>query len=623
MKKKQTISSKEKELTLPPPASEKFYHSLKNQFIILVLLVIGFYGNTLFNEYALDDVVSITGNKFTQKGFKGISTLFFKDSFYGYFGNSAELSGGRWRPLALITFAIEHQFFGDNPTISHLNNVLIYLLTAITLLLFLRKHIFKQLPLLAFVTTILFVIHPIHTEVVANIKSRDELLSFYFLLLTLYFSFNYLNDQAKKLPLFLSCLFYFLALISKENGLTFIAILPLSFYFFGSETIKKCFLNSIPFIAVAAIYLFMRISFVGFNYVKIHDVNVSPLSNATTIEWWATIFLALGKYISLLFFPHPLSADYSYNQIPYVDFTNVYVWISIIFQSSLLIYAFIQLKNKNMFSYAILFYFFSIFIVSNLVIDIGATLGERFLYQASLGFCMCIALLLFYVHQKTATTIKHLTPTLLIGIILLSAVKTISRNSEWKNDQTLFVKDVETCPNSIRTNIAAGSAYIIFAQSETDSVKRIELLHKSIAFNEKALSISPAVDPILNLGVAYFNLGNYDMAAKMWKDAESKGRGAEVQQYKKALSINLMNQGLSFGNKKEFNNSILYFYKAIDADATNHEAWYNLGGAYYTIARYDSAVYAWNKTLALKPDYENAIKGLEAAKNNLLEKKKN
>jgi len=276
-----------------------------------------------------------------------------------------------------------------------------------------------------------------------------------------------------------------------------------------------------------------------------------------------------------------------------------------------------------MFSYAILFYFFSIFIVSNLVIDIGATLGERFLYQASLGFCMCIALLLFYVHQKTATTIKHLTPTLLIGIILLSAVKTISRNSEWKNDQTLFVKDVETCPNSIRTNIAAGSAYIIFAQSETDSVKRIELLHKSIAFNEKALSISPAVDPILNLGVAYFNLGNYDMAAKMWKDAESKGRGAEVQQYKKALSINLMNQGLSFGNKKEFNNSILYFYKAIDADATNHEAWYNLGGAYYTIARYDSAVYAWNKTLALKPDYENAIKGLEAAKNNLLEKKKN
>ncbi|MGQ0827321.1 MAG: hypothetical protein ACT4ON_02880 [Bacteroidota bacterium] len=615
MKKNKRSSEKSPELELQS-APENFFTTLKNQLLIVILLVLVFYGNTFFNEYAMDDIVSITGNKFTQKGFKGISTLFFKDSFYGYFGDSAGLSGGRWRPLALITFAIEYQFFGQNPHLSHLNNILIYALTGVVLLLFLRKFVFIQQPAIALLATVLFIIHPIHTEAVANIKSRDELLSFLFLILTLHFAMDYLNHGRKKIQLLLGCLFYFLALLSKENGLTFIAIIPLSFYFFSFETVKKCLISSLPFIAIAAIYMLTRTSIVGFNYHRIQDVNISPLSDATTIEWWATIFLALGKYIQLLFFPHPLSADYSYNQIPYVDFTSMYVWFSVLVQSLLLIVASAQLKKRSLLSYGIFFYFLSIFIVSNIVIDVGAILGERFLYQASFGFCLCIALLLHTLYQKAGSIKTYAAIVSLGAIILLSAGKTISRNSEWKNDQTLFIKDVQTCPNSVRTNIAAGSAFIINAQKETDSVKRVEMLNRSIIYLKKALVISPrAADPLLNLGVAYFNLGNYEMAANMWKLAKEKGRIAEVEQYERSLSINLMNKGLEWGNKKDFHKSIVYFYKAIETDSSNYEAWYNLGGAYYTIARYDSAAIAWERTLRLKPDYENAIKGLQAAKN--------
>jgi len=481
--------------------------------------------------------------------------------------------------------------------------------------------VFPQQPGLALLTTVLFIIHPIHTEAVANIKSRDELLSFLFLILTLQFAMNYLNNEKKKKSLVLGCLFYFLAVLSKENGLTFIAIIPLSFYFFSKETIKKCLLYSLPFIAVAVIYILIRTSIVGFNYQKIQDINISPLSEATTTQWWATIFLGLGKYIQLLFFPHPLSADYSFNQIPYVDFSAMSVWFSVLIQSLLLIVALIQLRKKSLFSYGILFYFLSIFIVSNLVIDVGAILGERFLFQASLGFCLSIALLLHLLYQKAGSLKKYAAIIFLGLIIILSAGKTISRNSDWKNDQTLFIKDVQTCPNSVRTNIAAGSAFIINAQKETDSLKRVELLNQSILYLKKALVISPkAVDPILNLGVAYFNLGNYEMAANMWKIAKEKGRIAEVQQYEKSLSMMLMHKGLGWGDKKEFGKSIVYFYKAIETDPSNYEAWYNLGGAYYTISRFDSAAIAWERTLQLKPDYENAMKGLGAAKSMLLQK---
>lgn len=620
MKKNNKPPVKESAL-ISAPVSEHFLLSLKNQLLIVSLLAIAFYANTFFNQYALDDIVSITGNKFTQKGFKGISTLFFKDSFYGYFGDSSGLSGGRWRPLALVTFAIENQFFGQNPYLSHVNNVLIYAITGIALLLFLRKFIFIQQPLLALLTTVLFIIHPIHTEAVANIKSRDELLSFLFLILTLHFALNYLTQGKKKLHLLSGGVFYFLALLSKENGLTFIAIIPLTFYFFSAETIKKCLFYSLPFIAVATLYMLMRTSIVGFNYHRIQDVNISPLSDANTVQWWATIFLALGKYIQLLFFPSALSADYSYNQIPYVDFTNIYVWFSLLVQLALLVFAVVRLKEKNLFSYGILFYFLSIFIVSNIVIDVGAILGERFVYQASLGFCICIALVFNLVYEKLGSIKKYTAITFVSVIILLSVVKTISRNSEWENDQTLFLKDVQTCPNSVRTNIAAGTALIINAQKEPDSIKSAALLNKSIVYLEKALVISPrAADPVLNLGVAYFNLGNYEMAANMWKLAKEKGRIAEVQQYEKSLSICLMNKGLTIGNKKEFNKSIIYFYKAIETDSSNYEAWYNLGGAYYTINRYDSAAIAWERTLRLKPDYENAMKGLQAAKSMLGQK---
>lgn len=619
MTKKNKTSHKPE--TILPAASENVFFNLKNQLLITVLLAIGFYGNTIFNEYALDDIVSITGNKFTQKGFAGISTLFSKDSFYGYFGDSSGLSGGRWRPLALVTFAIEYQFFGLNAQLSHLNNVLIYALTGVILLLFLRKFVFFQQPVLALLTTILFIIHPIHTEVVANIKSRDELLSFLFLILTLHFALSYLNHGKKKAHLLSGCLFYTLALLSKENGLTFIAIIPLTFYFFSTETIKKCLLDSLPFIAVACVYMLIRTSIVGFNYHRIQDVNISPLSDATTVQWWATVFLALGKYIQLLFFPHPLSADYSYNQIPYVDFTSIYVWFFLLAQIALLVIAFIYLKEKKLLSYGILFYFLSIFIVSNIVIDVGAILGERFVYQASLGFCICLVLVLDLIYKKMGNIRKYTAITFLCIIILVSAGKTISRNNEWKNDQTLFLKDVQTCPNSVRTNIAAGTALIINAQKEPDSLKKIDLLNQSIVYLEKALMISPrAADPVLNMGVAYFNMGNYEMAANMWKLAKEKGRIAEVQQYEKSLSIHLMNKGLGWGDKKDFNKSIVYFYKAIETDSSNYEAWYNLGGAYYTITRYDSAAIAWERTLRLKPDYENAMRGLQAAKGMLKDK---
>ena len=147
---------------------------------LLAIIAALLYAVTFQNEWALDDVISITMNSFTQKGFAGIPDLLSKDSFVGFVGNASDLTGGRWRPLALVSFATEIELLGWNKTgidnnlslahFMHFNNVMLYAAIAFLIYQLLYKHIIKE-KWSSFFITLLFVIHPIHSEVVANIKN--------------------------------------------------------------------------------------------------------------------------------------------------------------------------------------------------------------------------------------------------------------------------------------------------------------------------------------------------------------------------------------------------------------------------------------------------------------------
>src|SRR6267378_7627539 len=85
------------------------------QSLILAIISFGFYFNTVYNEYALDDGIVIQKNEFVQEGFGGIKGILTKDAYYSFYkqmGAKDQLSGGRYRPLSIVTFAIEQEFFG-------------------------------------------------------------------------------------------------------------------------------------------------------------------------------------------------------------------------------------------------------------------------------------------------------------------------------------------------------------------------------------------------------------------------------------------------------------------------------------------------------------------------------
>ncbi|HQQ13179.1 MAG TPA: hypothetical protein PK855_08445, partial [Bacteroidales bacterium] len=163
MAKKTQTTSKSAPKAIPDGQSQ-----LKLQTIFIVILGLALYSWTLTFDYALDDTLMITGNKYTQQGFDGIPDIFSTDAFEGFFGGKGQVAGGRYRPFTHFIFAVEVELFGFSPFIGHLFNVVTYIALLLVLFSFLRR-LFPALPgtkekflSVPFVITALFAAHPLH-----------------------------------------------------------------------------------------------------------------------------------------------------------------------------------------------------------------------------------------------------------------------------------------------------------------------------------------------------------------------------------------------------------------------------------------------------------------------------
>ena len=363
------------------------------QGFILVAVTFMLYCNTVQHQYALDDILVIENNSFVKQGIKGIPKILTTDFFFGYEGIENDLSGGRYRPLSLVIFAIEYQLFGSNPLVSHLINVCCYCLLIVLVFRFLRKYAFQKQPIIAFLTALFFSVHPIHTEVVSNVKSRDEIIALLLIIGSLSLLFRYLRESKKAGALVGSLICFFLALLTKESSITFLGVIPFLLVCFQGEKIVPALRKTIPFGAVVIGYLALRYAIVGFKTSIAHDIMNAPYLYATTSEALATKVLIMGKYLQLLCYPHPMVYDYSFNQIPYINFYHPMFWVALIGNVGLIVIGLLLIKKKPTIGFGILYYFITLSIVTNFVVDIGAPMADRLLFQPSLGFCLIIGYL--------------------------------------------------------------------------------------------------------------------------------------------------------------------------------------------------------------------------------------
>ncbi|MBT5976838.1 MAG: hypothetical protein HOG66_04280, partial [Flavobacteriales bacterium] len=395
-----------------PPVQEPVA-SGANRLPYYLVFALGFllYANTVPFDYALDDKLYITANEFTKKGFDGIGEIWTNDLMTGFFGTKKKLvEGGRYRPLALTTHAIEYQMFGKNPQLSHFINIVLYGLCGVILLLVL-KRIFgwneeRWWWSLPFVATALYLAHPLHTEVVANIKSRDEIMSFLFVLLSFNAVLKYLEHR-KMQELVLSGIWFFLSLTSKESAVTFLGVIPLTLIFFPKGNLKDSSMALSSIAAFTIAYLAIRLTVFGDQGASLDvapELMNKPYLQAQGSERLASIFLTMGLYLKLLVWPHPLTHDYypfhpfkTFEELqvgmrPYADWSDPMTLISVIAYAAILGYGLWTLVRKikgskgSLIGYSLLLYFGTFILFSNLIFDIGAFMNERFLFIPSLGY---------------------------------------------------------------------------------------------------------------------------------------------------------------------------------------------------------------------------------------------
>ena len=483
---------------------------------LLFALACVLYGNTLSFGFALDDKIVITHNQFTKKGLDGIGDIFSNDSMTGFFGVDKKLlAGGRYRPLSMATHAIEWEFFRDNPFIYHLVNVLMYALTVYVLFLFLSnlfrayikddKQWYLQLP---FLVCLIWLIHPLHTEAVANVKGRDEIMSVLGGIAAMHFYLNYWDNQKKK-DLIIAILCFFGSLLSKESSIVLIAVFPLALFFFREAPLKRLLRPTSVFVLTGLAYIALR--FVVLGSAKLDsslELMNNPFINASGTEKIATLFLTYILYFKLLIFPHPLTHDYYPKHIPIVDFSDPLVLLSVLIHIGLLVVLLRNWKKWPLLSFGILLYFISFSLYSNIVFNIGTFMNERFLYLPSLGFAVILGAFV----ARSKVNVK-LIPPLLVVFVLLSSWKTIDRNFAWENDFTLATTDVLTSSESAKAQMGAGSALLEAAQAETNPVKKKELLQSSMEHLYRSIQIHKTYFPPMIL------MGNALAEAERWEES--------------------------------------------------------------------------------------------------------
>jgi len=202
---------------------------------LLVLVIIIFYGNVVFNTFALDDKYINVGNPQTSAGIKAIPDIF--TTFYTHEGGNAY----GYRPLVRVSYALEYQFtknYSWNPYFSHFINLLLYILGILILFKVLKRLLQNYTSWVTFFIALLYLMNPSHTEVVASLKNRDILLEFIFAFEAIWLFIRW-ADTDKNKYLYWGAFSYLLALLSKESAVVHLAVFPLVLYFFTDIPFRK------------------------------------------------------------------------------------------------------------------------------------------------------------------------------------------------------------------------------------------------------------------------------------------------------------------------------------------------------------------------------------------------
>ncbi len=629
-------NNKDKEKPKPEKKviEDVFSEKKLNKRIVLFLSILCFliYGKSIKNDYSMDDEFVVRNNQQVQRGIEAIPEIFQST----YVINSQK-SNYEYRPIVKASFALECELFGVNPHISHFFNILLYTLSILLLFYVLKRILSNYNLLLPFVITLLFLIHPLHSEVVISIKNRDVILSFIGCLLSLFFYLKFIETK-KYIHLLFGAFFMLFAVMSKKDAMTFFAIIPFTMWFFKEASFKNVGLIVASFIAPILTFR-MAAKSVHQEVVRNFLDWENPLFLDTTIfERIPTGLYSIYFYTKLFLIPHPLISYYGYNQVPISTWKDPIVWIVLIGLLAVAYYIFKNFKTKGIELFGIIYFLVTISMFTNIVVPVVGIVGERFAYIPSLGLCFVATWALFKVFKISYYNKELKFPNVSspIGIalgviILLFGGRSFARIKDWKDTYTLYATDVKNAPESAHGNslIAAASIQKI-KESPKMSIedKRFHVQNAEKYYLESIRIIPDYISSLNNLGMIYYTYYNRpDKSMSYLKkailldtnyveayfnlatcEAKSKDYVSAEKHYLKSIEIdpNFISTYLSlsamYAEEKKYDEILKLNQTAIDKGVEADVLYVNIGNVYFVKNDTASAIPYFEECIRLNPN---------------------
>ncbi|XP_021954638.1 protein O-mannosyl-transferase Tmtc3 isoform X2 [Folsomia candida] len=626
--------------------------------IILITCMLAYY-NSLNCQLVFDDVSAIRDNRDLRPQ-TPIKNLFFND----FWGTSMhkEQSHKSYRPFCVLTFRFNYLLHGLEPMGYHLVNVILH---GIVCILYFRLCTMFLPELGSFVASMLFAVHPIHTEAVTGVVGRAESLSsiFFILAFTTYVKATKKRSKTDWKLMLVCSLLVAVAMLCKEQGITVLGVCAVyEIFILQKLRVKDLILllqpalrgkGSLPswispvsqrmlaLIATVIVLFFGRLIVMG-SQLPVFTRFDNPASVAEFPVRHLTYNYLIAMNSWLLLFPCDLCCDWTMNTVPLIEGwgdPRNFATISTFAVLFLLAKAALSRgsdRHSNIVIMGLSLMVFPFLPASNLFFPVGFVIAERILYIPSMGFCLIVAYGWTRIYSSNKERRKWCW-LFLAGLLFLHGAKTHVRNNDWESEYSIFMAGLRVNQRNAKLYNNVGHAL------ESQGKYKDALFYFQKAVGSQADDIGAHI----NVGRTYNNLKLYKEAEDAYLKAKSllpKAKPGESYQariapnhlnvflnlanliarnetrleeadrlYRQAISMRAdytqayINRGdilLKMNRTKEAQE---VYERALFYDSSNPDIYYNLGVVYLEQGKPSQALAYLDKALDFEPEHSQAL----------------
>lgn len=560
----------------------RFFSDITSKKAILIISILGIvvFGNSLGNGFVGDDMAQIVSN-YSVHSASNIFRFFSGSTFYN---TGSQLGGLYYKPLLSTTYSLIFTVFGSRAVAFHAFSIFFHLVVTSLLFLILARFFRKPLSL---ILSLIFLVHPLNSEVVYYISDLQDSLFMFFGLLGLYKIFRIKSTNS----IIIASIFFFLSVLSKETGVLFFPLALIYIYTYERKYLYQL-LAILSFTIL--IYLGLRMNAIGIFVIP----DNAPIATLNLTERILHIPSIIFFYIKTFIFPLHLSVSWHWT-IRSLTLRDFYLPLLVdILTLGLIVYFGAKLyKQKQSFHFKS-YLFFSLWLLVGLlihlqIVPLDATVADRWFYFTMAGSLGIVGTLLQVYNIRL--TNKDII-IIVIAILGILSVRTFIRGFDWRNNFILYSHDVKVSDSFVLEN---GISYELaemghYNEARVHAERSIELFPYFINYN--------------SLGNAYVFLADYQKAQAAYKKA------LEYSEYYQLYN----NLGFIYvtidGDEDE---EIEFIKKGIKLYPENSNLWFYLAILQYKIDRVSEAKnsilnaqkYNYNNNIDIKKTYNAIILG--------------